>query len=201
MNGKMVSKKDRIHEAVLELLAKNYTISDVKMSAVAEIAGIGKGTIYEYFPSKDKMLYETIEYHIKTQISAFNDIVGEAGFRECVYDLIGAIVNNLDRNKVFIQYGLLQLISIPNCSNSDLKKKENALFSAVKTSTYDVIERLCLKGIDEGIVRANITQNDVVYSISATVSYLNFLNHEEIEREDLRVVQEFCYSQIIKILG
>jgi len=57
-------KKAQIAEAALHVFARKGT-SKTKMADVAKEAGIGKGTVYEYFPSKDALFYYTTHLFIE----------------------------------------------------------------------------------------------------------------------------------------
>lgn len=46
-------KKAAVFRAVLKLLRQGRPLGDLKVSEIAEAAGIGKGTVYEYFPSRE----------------------------------------------------------------------------------------------------------------------------------------------------
>ena len=73
------SKYDKILDALLELL-ESKTIENISVSEIAQTAGIGKGSIYYYFPSKDAILEALVERSyrkpIKTAklLSSQNDI-------------------------------------------------------------------------------------------------------------------------------
>ena len=49
-------KKAAVFRAVLKLLRQGRPLGDLKVSEIAEAAGIGKGTVYEYFPSREELL-------------------------------------------------------------------------------------------------------------------------------------------------
>lgn len=54
------TKYDKILDALQELLGKKE-IQNVSVSEIAQTAGIGKGSIYYYFPSKDAILEALVE--------------------------------------------------------------------------------------------------------------------------------------------
>ena len=54
-------KKDRIIEAATRMFAKNG-FTGTLMAQVAQEAGIGKGTIYEYFRSKEALFFAVFEH-------------------------------------------------------------------------------------------------------------------------------------------
>ena len=53
-------KYDRILDALQELL-ENQKMQTISVSEIAQTAGIGKGSIYYYFPSKDAILEALVE--------------------------------------------------------------------------------------------------------------------------------------------
>ena len=57
-------KKRQIVDAAMKVFAKNG-LYNAKMIDIAEAAGIGKGTIYEYFKSKEDIFLEAFNYFMK----------------------------------------------------------------------------------------------------------------------------------------
>lgn len=55
-------KKAAVFRAVLGLLRQGRPLGDLKVSEIAEAAGIGKGTVYEYFPSREELLRDAMQY-------------------------------------------------------------------------------------------------------------------------------------------
>lgn len=79
------TKKERIIEAAAQVFArKGYT--GTLMAQVAEAAGIGKGTIYEYFRSKESLFFAVFENLIiksgaQMQAAAAADAAGSTALR------------------------------------------------------------------------------------------------------------------------
>jgi AcrR family transcriptional regulator len=82
------SKRDRIMEAAIEVLSrKGY--HNTKMEEIAFAAGIGKGTIYEYFTGKLQLLQEILErsfylYDHSTKADLSNSLTIEQKIRGLV---------------------------------------------------------------------------------------------------------------------
>lgn len=55
-------KVERLYEAVRLLLEEGKSINTLTVSVITEKAGIGKGTAYEYFKSKEEMITKAILY-------------------------------------------------------------------------------------------------------------------------------------------
>lgn len=63
-------KKEVIFKAVLSLLRQGKEIADLHISEIAQEAGIGKGTVYEYFSSREELLLEMLLYHREKEYQA-----------------------------------------------------------------------------------------------------------------------------------
>lgn len=55
-------KKAAIFHAVFSLVEQGRRLAELRVSEIAEAAGIGKGTIYEYFPSREDLLRDAVLY-------------------------------------------------------------------------------------------------------------------------------------------
>ncbi|MGN1140260.1 MAG: TetR/AcrR family transcriptional regulator [Oliverpabstia sp.] len=58
----MSDKVERLYEAVRALLEEGKSVNTLTVSEITEKAGIGKGTAYEYFKSKEEMIAKAILY-------------------------------------------------------------------------------------------------------------------------------------------
>lgn len=55
-------RKARVYEAALALIAQGISPAAMTIQQLADAAGIGKGTVYEYFSSKDEILQGLAQY-------------------------------------------------------------------------------------------------------------------------------------------
>lgn len=56
VNDAHESRKTAVYEAALQLIGQGVSPAALKIQQLADAAGIGKGTVYEYFSSKDEIL-------------------------------------------------------------------------------------------------------------------------------------------------
>lgn len=61
-------KEVAVYEAVLALLRRGSNLSTLTVSQIAAAAGMGKGTLYEYFSSKDEIVEGLIFYCVDNEI-------------------------------------------------------------------------------------------------------------------------------------
>ena len=70
------TKYDRILDALQELL-DNRDIQMISVSEIAQKAGIGKGSIYYYFPSKDAILDALVERNYEKPLETAKELAGQ----------------------------------------------------------------------------------------------------------------------------
>ena len=84
------AKKQEILRAAIRLFAARG-VRNVKMSDVAKAAGVGKGTIYEYFTGKDEIYRAAIkEYLDRAESAAAKEMFRARSPREKLNALLGA---------------------------------------------------------------------------------------------------------------
>ena len=68
-------RETQIFEGVLRLAASGSDLSQLKVQQIADAAGMGKGTLYEYFRSKEEILLGTFFYCIEGELTALEQMV------------------------------------------------------------------------------------------------------------------------------
>ena len=61
-------KENAVYEAVLRLMARGEQLHTVTVQQIAQEAGIGKGTVYEYFTSREEILTKTFLRRMEQEI-------------------------------------------------------------------------------------------------------------------------------------
>jgi len=76
----IVNKKEKRRNIALacrELLLE-YGIDNITVSQIAQTAGVGKGTVYEYFENKEDIVFEIITTFVVAYEARFKEIVASA---------------------------------------------------------------------------------------------------------------------------
>lgn len=89
MSERSLQRETAIYQAALELIAQGASPAAMKVQDIAQAAGIGKGTVYEYFSSKEEILRGMALYCFDSEIAHIR-----ARFAACVSlsDLEDAVV-------------------------------------------------------------------------------------------------------------
>lgn len=98
---KLSPKVEALYKAVMELLLEGKEIRKMKVSEITERAGIGKGTAYEYFESREELLIHALDYQQKIWAENIHrELSFHSAFMDkmdCLFDLIDNIIKKVKK--------------------------------------------------------------------------------------------------------
>ncbi len=98
---KLSPKVEALYKAVAALLLEGREIGKMKVSEITEKAGIGKGTAYEYFESREELLIDAIDYFQRTWAESIEEELSHYdGFMKkvnCLFQLIDEVIGKVKR--------------------------------------------------------------------------------------------------------
>src|SRR5512145_1680732 len=87
-------RKEIFHASVHLFLSKGF--NETSMREIAKAAGIGKSTLYDYFPSKDDILLSFVEDELQTLTEKMKEIAGQkVGAQEKLRQMMFAYMDYL----------------------------------------------------------------------------------------------------------
>lgn len=160
-----------IYEAVMRLMAKQSDPSSIKVSTITEEAGIGKGTAYEYFDTKEDILACAMTFYTRKYIDEIKESINsKATFREKIDDLFDQIDYQAERKKCIVSYFHLMT------GNSELSRKMQLLIlngERHKGMWMEIFEDIISDGIKSGELRSDMPGAYMVISIfSRALTYI-----------------------------
>jgi AcrR family transcriptional regulator len=145
----MGDKKTAILKSALDILVENG-ISSLRISEVAGRAEIGKGTVYEYFNSKDDLICGAVEYGLELFVGHISDKIGEWDSFDGRFNAFCDAVIDITEKGPF-----LSMVSgssgIP-LSPSALKKINKA-FEKTMNPVFALFGEILDKGVAEGVLK------------------------------------------------
>lgn len=105
ITDKIPAKVEKLYGAVIHLLEDGKNVSSLTVAEITEKAGIGKGTAYEYFKSKEEMIARAILYGI---IQSFEEIEHRIGSLTSFQAKYMEILNWLE--EIFQEKGSLAIL-------------------------------------------------------------------------------------------
>ena len=92
-------KQDLIRKAAISVFSRRG-YHDSKMEDVAQEAGVGKGTVYLYFPGKQALLEDIFRYTIGLYVEAVDDIRDEGcSLRQQLEGIVGHVLGMVSGNQ------------------------------------------------------------------------------------------------------
>lgn len=152
-------KREQIVQAAIEtFMDRDYY--QVRIEEIAETAGVGKGTIYEYFRSKEELFFASITTAVETYIALFDRYL----------KISSSCWENL-RNLMYVQLKFLQdhrswvrfLYSERPIQITGLEQ----WFMERRGRLIQAIEGLIVQGIKDGDIRSGIDTAIVARSFNA----------------------------------
>ena len=128
---KVPPKVRQMYRAVVELIGEGEEIAELRVSTITGRAGIGKGTAYEYFDSKEEIVACAITYAIESSFRRLEtELLEKEDFCGQLEYLLDEIERKDDRKVCFLRF--LHLLT-DTSDFSDL-----------------IRQKLCMESISEG---------------------------------------------------
>ncbi|QVK21222.1 TetR/AcrR family transcriptional regulator [Mycoplasmatota bacterium] len=195
-----MNKKRKIIYSFMELIKDKGSVSDVTIKEVAAKAGIGKGTIYEYFSSKDEIVTSVIDYVIGSMMEAFliNEGYQNLSYEESLRRYIENIaigsrkVSEIIAVQESLIPGNLKLIDVKKIIFEKLIDFQKQNLGIFKENVYD-------KGRQEGVVEL-IDDYYLIIILKTIVRELKELNHLKYNSMHEDELKEKLFKITLKIL-
>ena len=193
-----------MYGAVMELINEGADVNAIKVSDITGRAGIGKGTAYEYFSSKEEIITNAIVYDTmkkREKVSAIVD--GEGSFREKVGRIFDFIADRFGENRMFC---LLVRIGTGSYEISELLKQE---YGKLRLEMDGLgLERLCDRLMEQGVREGVIREPDRYFRRMAfgaqVMAFAIRLVPEQTKKSipvSVEQAKQFAYASLVKSLN
>ena len=148
------TKEIAIFEGVIDLLQKGHSLHELKVADIAAAAGMGKGTAYEYFSSKEDIISAAISYHVCHEFDAFSAFVNdEADFLGIVEKCIDYVVDMLQTRFSSL---LLMFLNLNYAEMKRMNSKTPELMASVEAGIVKMSQSIYEMGRAEGLIAEEI---------------------------------------------
>lgn len=202
MDGIVYSEKEiAIFNGIIALMEKGVNPYSIKVSDIAREADIGKGTIYDYFTSKEEAISQAILYNINREVDiAYSRIRQKKGFKGKFYEALHIIAqcaeNNVSTLKTLLSLGGIQkfyeYLSDYKCDLSDYVSRLNQIY-----------HHLLATGVGEGVI--DMVEDPYYHKMAMTSAIMGFSQYFH-QREfwhdvTMEEAMEASYKFLIKALN
>lgn len=199
----MEDKKKKIFDAVCILLSEIQNPRDITVAQIARNAGIGKGTVYEYFKSKNDIIIGAFLYYTESLLNKIEESCSEGDFKTRFGKCIEIIDKSATKNKSMFNNAIRFI------TEKQLKSSENSFDCIISDNMEQLLNKLsgvlmliCEAGIKENKIRSDIDIIELLFAFSAVMSFFNSFGRRVIfENFSDKKLEDFCFEKFIKILS
>ncbi len=189
-----------LYDAVFQLFVEGTDLADITVSGITGKAGIGKGTAYDYFDSKEELVACAL-LHVMKQMTEklLKMLEKKESFGEQMACLFDWVENSFYERNCLNRF--LHLLT-DNSSIGQLLRQKVEAKEIERYLPMTLFQRLLEKAARGGEVRPDISLEYMAYTIySRLAGYVTFLyieNQEGEKREKMRmlvyqgIMKEFC---------
>lgn len=161
----MASKEERridILNASIKVFSK-YGFHKAKIQEIAEEAGVGKGTIYEYFDSKKSLFQEMIKYIMDYYIKGIKEI-GEldGDFKAKILSYLEYNVNTLTNH--------MSMFKVIMHESNEISQDMQLWMMSMRKRIYEQIAYIVEEAIAQGELREDLDKEVATLMIIGTVN-------------------------------
>lgn len=200
-NTRYSEKEIAVFEGLINLMREGANPYSIKVSDIAKAASIGKGTVYDYFDSKEEVISKAIIYNISMEINAaFVRIRNKESFKDKFYEVLQIIVDNLENNLSTFNM-LLSAGGVQEFYEYLVDDKYD--LSAFISIVNDEVGKLIKLGFNEGLIS---TKESCYYQLMAVQGAISGFSHY-ISNKDLykninvKEAMDTAYKILIKALN
>ena len=195
-------KVQKMYEAIAAFVEEKRDLSTIKVSEITSRAGIGKGTAYEYFSSKEEIIIHATMWLCGQQLNQMIEGVSVLNcFKEKFFFLLEWIAEHKEYNELILKAmkGSFQ----GDCENFK-KCVPTEMADRVRGHIVTQINKLMEQGYQEGIFTEQNVEKRVMIFFGALMQYgFGTMNRQEgvQMRMNEKELREFTYDCMIKALN
>ena len=141
-------RRSSILEAAARLFSERR-FDEVPMEEIAQLASVGKGTLYTYFADKEELYFAVVFEGIAGLNESLRaDATDPSDPEERLRQMVHGIVSFFSRNRFFFR-----LMSIEDSRSDDGKGESRRRWREERRAQLDAIETVLCNGRDQGVFR------------------------------------------------
>ncbi len=134
------NRKERIIDAASRLVVERG-MEDVSLTAIAQAAGISKGTLYYYYATKAALVFDIAEKHVRDITDVIFELIETGGPQTNPEVLIGLLFQKHKSNHIRMRLHL-NLVGQAMNGNDDLKQRYQETYAYWHARALEALSRL-----------------------------------------------------------
>ena len=128
--------------------------ADVPLEDIARAAGVGIGTLYRHFPTRDSLVEAVYRHEVEVLCQRADELLDELPPDQALAEWMNLFVTHVKTKK-----GMLSVLKPLMAGNSSLS-------AATRGRTLEIASRLLAAGVAAGTVRDDVEGGDLVRAVS-----------------------------------
>lgn len=178
----------QLYQGVMELILQGVDVRTLKVSDITQKAGIGKGTAYDYFDTREEIIVSAILHVmvcIQEKVEA--ELARRTSFFERMEYLLEVLEEKMEERECFLHFiHLLTDTSICGLKLQERIKEEGQENYTLVTMLTDMIR----EGMESGELRADLPVGYLCYAVSSQIvcfmASVSFPDIGQITAEELK---------------
>lgn len=200
----IAEKEMLMYQAVIAMIQEDYDINSIKVSDITSRAGIGKGTAYEYFSSKEEIIVKALLFDTYSHLKRIEGILREENaYKNKLFMLFDYLEEHLPHTKGV--GSLLKMFSGTFEIKEDIKKeleKIQSMDACPITYVENLIDNFMVQGLEEKLyIEQDVILRRSVFATQLTGYIYCIINHFYNGGISKDAAREFAYACIVKLLN
>ncbi|MBR6408161.1 MAG: helix-turn-helix transcriptional regulator [Clostridia bacterium] len=176
-----------LFDAAISLLQEGLPVHEIKMSDIARRAGIGKGTIYDYFESKEQLIHKAKIYAIDCLTDEVARAVGtKDDFGSKVHEFIISLTGKAAENGILFQS--IAKHDVPAMLMQECSPQDD--YRGIIEKWLVIVNGLVRSALTDGIImrEPNVYKTHVAVLSLVVTSFMycrNPARYEDVTQEDM----------------
>lgn len=195
-------KRTLLFAAVWALLEQGRNPSAIPISQVAQTAGVGKGTVYEYFSSKEDLFAQAIASSWIQQIEQMEQVDPSLPFQPRFYAVFAQAEQRLSQQRSLLTM-MLEHCDGPCDGPASLPARLFALRRQLCARLTALLRSLYEQGVAEGVLSPGATDLDLFFAAVAVAAVFRLWPQSDGTSRpfpDAARRLDFCYAKFCKLL-
>lgn len=190
-----------LYDAIEALISEGVDINSLKVSTITEKAGIGKGTAYEYFESKEDLIACAIVAYIRKMGEELRSLIST---RDSFAGKINVLLNVIDKKDSQPQCLMVRYVHVMTDKSQISKLIQEKLNTEEmkKELPVGIFGEVISLGRERGEVKKDIPLNYATYVLTARLAtYLLCVAGRAFTDDDPVKIREYVYNGIMSDLA
>nr|WP_300003115.1 TetR/AcrR family transcriptional regulator [Tissierella sp.] len=189
-----------VFKGVINLIKNGSSLYQIKVSDIAKAADIGKGTIYDYFGSKEEAIAKALMYYMDIEMtSSYARLLEKESFEDKYYEIL-FIIKDSYKGNMFLINNVLTSAGFKEIYKhlADEGCNTNYFFESINEAIIHLLET----GKKDGIVTLEEEEFYFIMAIRASLSTFSHYIGKKESYPDISVekAMDIAYKILLKSL-